>query len=186
MSVTLEWHGPYPLSAFPRRSELGIQFNVPGVYLWVEDLPNQVGKRLSYVGKASGKPTLYARQLQHYAYTVGGLYMIPREYRDERTKWAVDWKRPECVSVMLDEEQFIRVVRDGFRLAAATAVYLAPYRDGDLGVLEANLLYALQPTGTDRGTRYPPKTRLEVLHTGATLWICPDTRRQFKEESLVI
>lgn len=185
MSVTLEWHGPHLLSEFPRRRELGAEFNVPGVYLWIEELPSVAGKRLSYVGKASGKPTLYARQLQHYAFTVGGLYMIPGELRKDRTKWAVDWAKPECVAVMLDEEQFIGVVRDGFRLAAASAVYLAPYRGDDLGVIESNLLYALQPTGTDRGTKYPPKTRVEIRHTKATSWICPDTRRQFKEELLV-
>lgn len=186
MSIFLEWHGPFRLAQFPRGSDLRTKFGVPGVYLWMEELPNLARSRLSYVGKASGKPTMYARQLEHYARTVAGLYMIPHEFCENGTKWAVDWENPESVCVLLDEERFIKMVRNGFRLAAATNVYLAPYRGSDLAIIERNLLYTLQPTGTDKGTRSPPKIRADIRHSGVTSWICPDTRNQFKEQPLLL
>jgi hypothetical protein len=96
------------------------------------------------------------------------------------TRWAVDWKSEEVVRVMCDVEQFIKVVRDGFEYAASTDVWLArtTTRDG-LDVIERNLLYTLDPRGTDRGTRSPPRERIEIRHANAT-WLCEHTRSQIR------
>ncbi len=137
--LVVEWDGPHSLSAFIAEPGLRERFDKPGVYLWIETLPNGTC-RLSYVGRATGRPSLWKRQMQHYASMVGGLYTIPKEFRADGKAWVPDWTKPETASTLLDRSKFAAVIEDAFRYAAACQVYLWVVPSGtDVRIVERNL-----------------------------------------------
>lgn len=163
MEIELTWDGPYKLSDFMSDGELRKHYDYPGVYLWLEDYGDD--SRISYVGRATGKPTLARRQMQHYAYTVSGLYSIPREFRRNRTEWIPDWTKPDVAGVLLDKEKYLELIDDAFRYSSIIDVYLFRALNGEnVHALERILLYSLQPTGTKWGTLTKPNPELKLIH----------------------
>jgi len=55
--LSLEWQGPFSFSDLLRCEETRENFNVLGVYLWTEVRGGT--DVLSYVGRATGSPTLW-------------------------------------------------------------------------------------------------------------------------------
>lgn len=160
--LTIDWKGPFRLKDFFVDDLVKSEFNQPGVYLWVEDLPDGTD-RLSYVGKAAGSPSLTKRQQQHYTNMISGLYTIPCEYRDSHEVWIPQWDRPEVADVILDPGKYKKLVEEGFRYAAACRIYLYPTAS-NVATLERNLLFVLKPTGTKQGTITEPSQRLTIEH----------------------
>jgi len=181
----VEWDGPYGLSAFIADPALKERFDKPGVYIWIETLPDGTC-RLSYVGRATGRPTLWKRQMQHYASMVGGLYTIPKEFRADGTTWVPDWTKQETACTLLDRAKFAAVIDDAFRYAGACQVYLWAVPPGtDVRIVERNLLYDFQPTGTDWGKGFSPGTRLMLCHR-APIWLTPEVRAQVRSGVLFV
>jgi hypothetical protein len=179
--VVVEWDGPYSLSAFIGDTALKERFDKPGVYIWIETLPDGTC-RLAYVGRATGRPTLWKRQMQHYAYMVGGLYMIPKEFRADGTAWVPDWTRLETARTLLDRPKFAAVIDDAFRYAAACQVYLWVVPPGtDVRIVERNLLYDFKPTSTDWGKGSSPGCRLTLCHRSPR-WLTPEIRAQVRRD----
>ena len=153
--LALTWQGPFKLSDFIGNPELERQFGCPGVYIWIEKL--EKADRLSYVGRAKGSRTLCQRQKQHYANMIGGLYTIPHEFYAADCDWVPDWSRQDIYTVLLNPEEFHKLVDAGFAYADACEVHLCGLTSGnEAQQIERQLLYDLQPTGTTWGTRTPP------------------------------
>ncbi|MEX2257288.1 MAG: hypothetical protein WD672_01140 [Woeseia sp.] len=168
MTINLDWLGPFPLQDFFTVNELKRKFAVPGVYIWIEDTPT--GEHLSYVGKASGSPPLFIRQQQHYANMIGGLYTIPKCYRSADFDWVPDWSKSDVAETLLDSDRFHQVVDDAFAYASHCAIYLAVLESaGQTKLIERQLLYDLQPTGTRWGKSTLPGVPLSITHHNA-IW----------------
>lgn len=183
--IVMDWEGPYKLSEFFIDPAMKDKYDRPGVYLWIEELPNGK-KRLSYIGRATGRPTLWKRHLQHYAFLVGGLYTIPKEFRRSYKDWIPDWTKEEAAATILSVEKFLNVVEEGFRYAVACSIYLWPSKpDVDVRLIERNLLYDLQPTSTIWGTKSEPVTRLNIRHREPA-WLSPEIRDHIKNDVLFV
>jgi len=181
--LELNWEGPFNLRDFVRDQGLERRFSCPGVYIWIEGLPSG-GARLSYVGKASGSPTLVQRQRQHYANMIGGLYTIPREFRDSGNDWIPDLSRSDVAEVILYRAQFDQVIDEAFEYSNACEVYLAPLNSADEAKrVERQLLYDLQPSGTTWGKKSPPSSPISIIHTN-TNWASPEIKRDLSTESV--
>lgn len=183
--IIMEWDGPYKLSDFFMDPVIKQKYDKPGVYLWTEELPD--GKRrLSYVGRASGKPSLWKRHQEHYVNFVGGQYTIPTEFRRSGKAWIPDWAIEETASTLLSLDYFVEIIKEGFHYALALNTYLWPATpDADVSLIERNLLYDLQPTGTNWGTKSFPKNRINIRHKSPH-WLCKDIREHINNDSLFI
>lgn len=183
--LVMDWEGPYKLSEFLSDPYMKEKYHRPGVYLWIEEVPD--GKRrLSYIGRASGRPTLWKRHLQHYAFMVGGLYNIPKEFRRSDVAWIPDWTMEETAATPLSLEKFLNIVEEGFRFASACSSFLWPATpDANVRLIERNLLYDLKPTGTKVGTMSEPVTRLDIRHREPA-WLFPEIREHIKNDSLFV
>ena len=185
--IELDWTNPYTfrelLSGDPQlRSEWD---DKAGVYLHVEQSAEL--HELLYVGKATGRPSLWTRQVQHYTFLIGGQDCIPSRWRAEsRPGWVMGYgKRTDpqttqrTMSTLFDVESFVGVVRDGFRFAAAHRIYLANVADSALvRKLEAKLLHQLRPSMTG-SQEVDPHPDLEIVHRGAT-WNVEPLRSRFR------
>ena len=184
-TLNLFWEGPYRLRDFIRSNELKERFSCAGVYIWIDKLPDG-SERLSYVGKAGGRPSLHHRQQQHYANMVGGLYTIPKEYRQSNEAWVPNWSLPTVAEVILDREKYQKVIDEGFAYEAACQVYLATLDSADESkIVERQLLYDLQPSSTSWGTKSAPNSPIDIVHIDAN-WATqairsdlPDGRARF-------
>jgi len=183
--IVMDWEGPYKLSEFFIDPAMKDKYDRPGVYLWIEELPNGK-KRLSYIGRATGRPTLWKRHLQHYAFLVGGLYTIPKEFRRSDVAWIPDWTMEETAATLLSLEKFLNIVEEGFRYASACRIYLWPATpDANVRLIERNLLYDLKPTSTIWGTISEPVTRLNIRHRKPA-WLFLEIREHIKNDSLFV
>lgn len=163
-NIIIDWDGPYAPEDFLRNRALKTRYDHPGVYLRFEVLPDGEA-RIAYVGRATGQPTLWQRQVQHYANAVGGLYTIPREYRTSGTEWVPDAARDEVTTCLLDASQFKSLVEEAYRYLQSWRVFLwATPPDLDPRVVERNLLFDLKPVRTTWGTKSLPAERLTLLH----------------------
>ncbi len=177
--LVIKWEGPCQLANF-FEPDTRKKYDCPGVYLWME------GAELYYVGRATGRPSLSWRQMQHYAYQISGLYDIPKKYRTSGDNWVPKRSQREVADVLLNQEKFRQLVGEGFRFADALSVYLYCARSGkDVRAIERNLLYDLRPTGTTWGTKTIPNLRLELQHQSAT-WLTPEVRSQARGEIVEI
>lgn len=171
--IILDWTEPFSFEELLTDENLKSKLDRSGVYIWMEPDPKAV--RVFYIGKAEGKPSLWARQVQHYMYYVGGIYHLPAKYRDVDEDW-VPGVFPENAECVLDEEKMISLVKEGMRFAKQLKIYFAPV-DGDhkksIKSIERELLYTLKPSGTNWGTNTPPSTRIDILHENAK-WYRPD------------
>jgi hypothetical protein len=175
--VRLIWEGPYAMRDFLAPT-LRDHFDCAGVYLRIERFSGT--ERLSYVGKASGTPSLYVRQQQHYAHAIGGLYSIPKDFRADGKLWDPKWGEPDVNDVLLDLTRYQRLVRDAFNWASACTVYLARLPAQQAEDVERQLLYDLRPTMTRRGTKGVPAKRISIVHEDAT-WSSDPIRQQVRD-----
>jgi hypothetical protein len=176
----LVWEGPFGLTEFLEHPELVDRFSCPGVYLWIQRMAH--GDVLNYVGKAGGRPTLYARQVQHYVHLIGGLYTIPGEFRHSGEDWIPDWRKSDVSAILLNPERFHELVGEAFGCARSYSIHLARL-DGseEAKAVERQLLFDLQPTGTSRGTGSPPDAPVEIVHADAT-WATEQIRETLDDQ----
>src|SRR5690242_18255150 len=79
--ILLEWSQPFSFKDLILNEQLKADYNKSGVYIWISPKkPSSSEMEIAYVGKASGKPSLWARQIQHYKFQISGLYKIPENY----------------------------------------------------------------------------------------------------------
>ncbi len=176
--IKLRWEGPYCFRELFGNEHLKQWFSSPGVYLWVQNHNNF--QTLHYVGKAGGKPSLYTRQLQHYQYFIGGLYTIPGEFRKSVKDWVPDRNKEEVYSVLLDKSKFIEVVEEAFDCINSYSIHMAKLATAsEAKVVERQLLFDLQPTGTRWGCSSPPAVPIRIVHSNAT-WATEQIRNHLR------
>jgi hypothetical protein len=125
---------------------------------------------VAYVGKASGRPNLVDRHLEHFIASIGCLYRIPAWARRSGLAWECFPQRPECASVLFSKERLLELVAEAFDYITSVDVYLAPFEGALLSILERNLIWTLKPFDNGSGTRTPPTTLMEIDH-GEAAWI---------------
>jgi hypothetical protein len=172
-TIELNWEGPFTFESLlkpgcksddpehPRR-----KYNCAGVYIWETGDEENGDREVHYVGKATGSPSLWLRQCDHYIYQIGGRYLIPAEFTSNSKEWRCDFKDPEVIETLFDEIAFKKVVSDGFNYSKLIRIYFAKIDPGKVGVVERNLLYDLRPPYTKPGTKSEPKDRVKILHHG--------------------
>ncbi len=157
MRTVLTWFGPYSirdiLTAEDREERLGRS----GVYIWEEETPD--GFRVAYIGKAEN---LWRRQLEHYWYQLGSAYLLPGRYRECGEDWGLDLSSPKVQETLFDLDQFSKLVAENFAYINSVRIHLA-FTD-DTKVVEANLIYDLQPKANTRGKKTQPATVVEFEH----------------------
>ena len=184
MTIILDWLGPFTFTDLlnePTPSKL----EVPGVYLWIEK--RQEWEQISYVGKATGRPGLLARQRKHYSNLIGGRYTIPEHFREGRQRWIPN-QYPEDADILSDVEEFILLVRHAFHYGDHIKIFLAPLPhlvSEKLKVVERNLLYDLQPVGTAPGTKTIPKEKLQIQHRNAG-WLRGAIKRNLNDKLVTV
>ncbi len=163
-TLTLKWHGPYKFEELLKDPELERQFSCPGVYLWKEN--NSGNEGIAYIGKAGGSPTLFKRHLQHYMGYLGGTYSIPKEFRRSSKEWVLNLKKDEVVSTIFDLSKFKGLVEEGFEYTKHLSIYMAKAPKEKTADIERNLLYSINPTRTQWGTKSKPDVAISINHTG--------------------
>ena len=179
--IKLRWEGPFTCSELLRSTDNKKQFSVPGVYLWTDTriVENESRDVLTYVGKASGSPTLWYRQADHYFHIISGYYKIPAQYRVCKQPWGLDYNKPESFDVLFDLERYQQLVREAFASASQMRIFLCPC-DLDVKVVERNLLYDLCPTDTTMGTKTEPPQPMAFVHQDAK-WATKSVREQIRD-----
>jgi hypothetical protein len=152
-----------------REAPIDPVYNGSGVYIWVVALPVG-GELLSYVGRATGSPTLWQRMRQHYSMQIGGGYMmpaefIPEDYLPDMGYWAVDWRSASVRQTLADEQRFLSIVHAGFEFVKKTTIYVAAVAREAVRDVERHLLYDLQPVHTTPGTKSQPADRVRINHS---------------------
>ena len=176
MEIILDWRGPFLPKSFLDEKD---PQPTPGVYLWLADFHGK--KWVEYVGKASGSPTLGRRQQEHVSNTIGLKYTIPAQVRDADE----DWKPgiyPENKNQLLIKSTRESLVDEALRYLDSMTFFLAPMEAKDrklLGIVERNLLWALQPRSTVPGTKTPPPTPIDIKHRNAS-WASGSFENKFK------
>ncbi len=123
--------------------------------------------RITYVGKATGSPSLSRRQLQHYMSYIGGCYFIPAAYRNSGRAWSLDVSDTEVIETITDQSSFLPLISDCFRYVERIAIFLAINSEENLAPVERNLLFNIKPEDTNWGTQSPPANRITVINRGA-------------------
>jgi hypothetical protein len=172
-NVNIEWEGPWRLRDFFGNDVLRERFSCAGVYLWIQHHDGL--EELNYVGKASGSPTLYKRQLEHFRDCIGGRHHLPKPFRPIGTAWIPDPTTQACYSVLLDPTRFHGLIDDAYVMIDTFKVYLArtavfPDPKKSAKLIERQLLFDLQPVGTGWGLGSPPSELVEIIHHNAT-WL---------------
>ena len=136
-----------------------------GVYVHLDGraLSPDGGGQAAYVGKASGEPSLWIRQYQHYVNTIGGLCVIPDGAGGYQ--WMPGYKSSIAQQTVVDEDKFVALVRRAFDYAKTVRVHLCALKSADdAKSVERELLYVLRPADTDWGKVSPPAERLALVH----------------------
>jgi hypothetical protein len=176
-TVTLRWNGPYGFGQLITDKELRTRWNVPGVYLHVT--PAGQGETIYYVGKATGAPSLFKRQLEHYQHYICGAFDIPAEVRRSGTYWRLNLNEFGVAETITDREKLLELVEDGFEYASSFKIFLAEAPRERVGVIEKNLLYDLQPVGNTRGMKKQPTEEINIVHENAR-WATDEVREKIK------
>jgi len=180
--IKLFWKGPYEFHQLINDDSIRKEYQVRGVYIWILHHKSDEKKELYYVGRASGKPNLWQRQWQHYKNYIGGIYDIPGEFRKSGEYWSND-VNDKARNVILDKRKFLELVSEAFDFTKYLKIFLCPLKEEDpqhIKIVERNLLYDLQPTGTTGGKESEPSNRLKISHRNAT-WATEEIRRKLKE-----
>lgn len=190
--IALEWSEGRTLRDFAldTSEDHRTQFSVAGVYIWVITPPSG-DAYLSYVGRATGSPTLLDRMRTHYLLQIGVSYrirtpFIPQKYVVARSpdRWVIDWANQACLSALADEEQVVDLVRGGFRFADTAMVFAAKVDKAKVKAVERQLLWDLQPEDTIWGKGSRPTPRVVEIHHRNAGWATEAVRRVFKEPLL--
>lgn len=156
----LKWSRGFSFSELLRTPALQKQFNCPGVYVHIDNRPG-----VAYVGKASGSPSLWLRQYQHYVQFVGGLYLLPAEAGDtDNYAWHPGPDIEGNLNTVFNRALFGKVVDLAFAYVPNISIHLCPLKSDEAKTAERELLWALQPRDTVRGTRTPPKQDVSFVH----------------------
>lgn len=164
--MILDWKDGVPLISF---LEQDTDRSSCGVYLWI--CKGLKKSWIAYIGKASGKPSLTARQKEHVARQLGLQYSIPSEFRKTKLAWipstGIDYKE-----TLLDSHKFLATHEESRNYLSALTSYTCPLKvdQAQIRKVERTLLWQLQPRGTRVGTRSPPADQLSIVHAGSPWW----------------
>jgi len=176
MKIVLNWRGPFLPTEFLESASPEAE---AGVYIWVAELAGE--RWVEYVGKATGRPTLWRRQQEHVANTIGLRYTIPGAVRSTGVEWIPN-TYPKNKKDLLDDERRGQLVKEALSYLNSIEIFLASLPDLDsktLGFVERNLLWALQPRSTSLGTKSPPPVPLDIEHRSAS-WLNGNFKNNFE------
>lgn len=193
--MKLEWSHKYSLEELLRLDkDAKKEFWCPGVYIWLRPISRNDKKMIiSYVGKSQN---LWIRQWEHYRLQIGGLYTIPKGFREGDKEWWPSWKdkgeptREEYMDNIFNLEQIQEIVKDGYALSQTYRVYLCSIIKEEektiINNIERNLLYDLQPEDTIWGTGSPPKEKLDLVHENAEWLEGEDIQSYLKDNERIV
>ena len=177
--ITLAWNGPYTFQELFNNSKLMSTWDVPGVYLWVENLNGK--DRLLYVGRCKGGSgsTISKRHLHHYMSYLGGIYPLPERARTSKQRWNLDLRIPGVSNKITQKNEFLKLAEEGFGYANKLSLYFAQLPSTQVEIIERNLIYFLQPEDNISGTKTPPKVEIEIFHENS-LWVTSSIKSKNK------
>lgn len=168
--IDLTWEGPYSFVDFLSDASLRKRFDTAGVYLWIVNHPENK-RRITYIGKASGKPDLAKRQVDHFRYYISGAYFIPDWARKSKTPWNADWvNNPEITETLTHKDKLCSFVDETFAYVSLFQIYLATVSGNDVLILpsiEKSLIYEVQPVENMRGKLKKPNQQVQTRHLGS-------------------
>lgn len=144
--------------------------NIVGVYIHTVVFPGNEEESIVYIGKANN---LYRRQRDHYLCLISGAHRIPMEFRDKNDDdWIPELDNDKYACVVRNEDNYVKLVRQGHKYASNRYVYLSVKDDGwknnSTKDIERYLLYKYKPYGTKRGKISTPKILFSVEHKNKT------------------
>ncbi len=176
-SLECKWWGPYSFNELLSSQDHQKAYSKAGVYLWVDQFAST--RPLCYVGKASGNPTLWIRQWQHYTAMIGAQYQLPGIEEAKALPWGMTYTDPNVVETVFNYDRYIALVKRAFDFAARIRIWLCPLDDPEATkTIERQLIYQFQPDPTMRGTKYPPATLQRIVHRHAG-WLNDAIKAQF-------
>lgn len=160
--MNLHWSRGYSFSELLTDKDLRSKFKCPGVYVHTDHRR----ERAAYVGKASGAPDLWLRQYTHYVHYIGGLYLIPSvEVEAGAYAWEPGPGKTKTVEAVFNRALFHQIVDLAFDYVPRVAIHLCPVETAAVAKLvERELLWALSPLDTTRGTKSPPEVAYKFVH----------------------
>ncbi|MFX0141786.1 MAG: hypothetical protein ACFFDN_49570 [Candidatus Hodarchaeota archaeon] len=167
--IILNWEGPYNFKELICSNKLKNKYSCSGIYIWL--FINEEKSEVLYIGKTTGSPTLFERQIQHYMFYIGGLYKIPKEYRNIKKEWNFDIKLNEVKDTIINLEKFCNIIRDGFNFAnnEKFKIYFCRKDSSEVASIERQLLYDFKPKLTKWGTVTLPKDEIKILNKNLPL-----------------
>ncbi len=168
--VHLYWSQPYTLAEILSDDDVKDLYDEryrSGVYLWTHLIDRK--EEVAYVGKATGNPTLWRRQVEHYVQQVGGRYALPKGLFDMDDKGFEPkiFTDQRVRDIYLDESKHRQLLEASRRYVATVGVHFAPADTELLSQIERVLLYHLVPTMTTWGTKSEPATKLIIENINA-------------------
>lgn len=162
--ITLNWSRAYNFIELVRADkELKDKYSkpAPGVYIHTDHRTGNV----SYVGKVSGRPSLWDRQFQHYKNYIGGLYLIPDiDSKSREYIWQASDKQ-ESIDIMCDENKFMSIIHKSFEYTRKVNINLCILSTHEEAkAVERELIWALQPLDTKNGRMTPPNFTINLIH----------------------
>lgn len=166
-SIELIWRPPVTFRQLFTDDQIRSELSHPGVYFHTDHREG----RVAYVGKASGHPDLWRRNYTHFLNLIGGLSLIPTLDSDS---YAYDWlpnpkeenpNKEEYFSTLLDQGRFTEIIGKAYRYSEMIMLHFCPLKSQeDAKLVERELLFALEPLDTDRGTKSPPDTPTNIIN----------------------
>ncbi len=175
----MDWLGEFDFEYF--FTSTASKYNVSGVYMIIEIFPNNKG-RINHVGKTES--SLKKRIQDHYLQIIGGLKIIPKEYRSQSNDWNPNWNHKYYRDVILDEHKFQGLIKESFNFVNLCKIYLHIPKWGDLRNIQKNLIHDLQPAGM-KILHSLPKDRFDIKHKNPK-WRNIKLRNQFSVKDIFI
>jgi hypothetical protein len=164
-TITLSWDGPHRFADF--LDEVSFPWaHKAGLYFWVAPYESRDIEAVTYVGKASGSPSLLKRQRDHYANYIGGRYVIPGIFRGCGEIWIPN-QYPSVKSIMTDRNAWLELISECIDYVASVRIYVCPLPDSDkstIARLERELIFDMQPKVNSRGKARKPTADLAIRH----------------------
>lgn len=169
--IDLRWEAPLSLRELLSDAAVRSKYSTSGLYLMVETLKGRNYQKISYIGKATGRPTIVQRQLQHFVSTVGGQNQIPEWARSCGTRWECALTSPQVIDILFDKTRMLELVGEAYDYILSFQIHIAlPPANADLHTLERNVIWELRPFDNTAGTKTPPSVRLPLRHHNAHWW----------------
>ncbi len=170
MKTVLKWSDPHSIQDILTCTPPCTNFRHAGVYLWEENRPGGDGRyQVIYVGKANN---IWKRQLEHYWYQLGGAFLLRGCYRECEEDWGLDLSKAEVRDTLFNLPKFIQLVSENFNYINRLKIHVAPVAPEDTRLVEANLIYQLQPEDNLRGKASSPAVELDFDHQNQQ-WTAP-------------